>query len=401
MKKILFISYNYYPPFYSGKLIAAVKRLRDLDPAQFEVIVYTAGIKDYPSETCSGNVHIFRSPYFGDGRITQRLTIFVYWLWSLGRLLFEKNVAVVHFDENKGISIPFLNNASRASAWGHFSLMAKIAKKRGFKTIFEHAISDDEDHFVMDKWNKNFYQYIDCIVCVSEALFNAVHMTYPEKADKIVYGIEDDVFIPFEDPNRNRFRLEQGIRAEDTVFCFLGLVVERKGFDLISTVFPEVLNAYPNSILWCIGPRSHEESRHIHDDEVQKYLNILKPASDRVRFWGRIDDRPYLARILNAADVFLFPTRKEGFGLAPVEAMACGTPPIIARIPGVTDLANIEGETGLYITPGRADELQQAMLMLAGDKKMREIMGKKARQRVVDEFSWKQHVARWEHLYAE
>lgn len=403
MEKILFVSYNFYPPYYSGKLIAAVRRLQDIDPAKFEVVVITAGIMGYPSVDRSGNIRIFRSPYIGDGKIAKRLTTLIYWLWSLTKLLFEKKVAVVHFDEAKGVSIPLLDDSGGIGAWSHFRLLARIAKIRKIKTIYEHATSAIEGnagHFLPDPLSKKFFRYIDHIVCVSDALYDAVHLTYPDKAYKIVYGVEEDVFIPLDKITRTRFRSEHGLSKNEIVFCFLGLVVERKGFDLISSVFPEVLKEHPNSILWCIGPRSHQESRHIHDDEIQKYIDMLEPVMDHVKFWGRIDDRSYLAKILGAADVFLFPTRREGFGLAPVEAMACGIPPIIARIPGVTDLANIQGETGFYIIPGSAVELNQAMLMLAGDKKLRERMGRNARQRVVDKFSWKGHVAQWERLYA-
>jgi len=49
--------------------------------------------------------------------------------------------------------------------------------------------------------------------------------------------------------------------------------------------------------------------------------------------------------------------------------MACGVPPIIAHIPGVTDLASIEGVTGLYITPESAGELHQANLQTRRESK--------------------------------
>jgi len=404
MKKILFISYYFFPPYYSGKLIAAVKRLQDIDPAKFEVVVFTGGVKRYPSETRSGNLHIYRSPYLGEGKITKRLTVLIYWVWSLMKFLFEKNVSVIHFDEAKGISIPLCDAASLRSAWSHFGLLAKIASIRKIRTIYEHAtsaIEGNEGHFSPDQWSMKFYQKVDFIVCVSDALYEAVHKLYPEKGYKIVYGVEDDVFMPLDDRSKIFIRTEEGVGEEEIVFCFLGLVVKRKGFDLISEVFPKVLQEYPNSILWCIGPRNHVESRHIHDDEIRGYLDLLEPVRNHVKFWGMIKDRTYLAKILGAADVLLLPTRREGFGLAPAEAMSCGIPPIIARIPGVTDLANIEGETGFYITPGSADELKKAMLTLARDRALRERMGRKARQRVVDAFSWKQHVAEWERLYAE
>lgn len=85
--------------------------------------------------------------------------------------------------------------------------------------------------------------------------------------------------------------------------------------------------------------------------------------------------------------------------MAPLQAMSSGLPVIISYIPGITDLANIEGETGLYITPGSSDELKSAMLKLAENPALRKAMGGKARDRIVNDFSWQQHVDRWEQLY--
>jgi glycosyltransferase involved in cell wall biosynthesis len=80
--------------------------------------------------------------------------------------------------------------------------------------------------------------------------------------------------------------------------------------------------------------------------------------------------------------------------------MATGVPVVIARLPGITDLANIDGVTGLYVAPGNVEQLKEAMRRLGEDKVLRQRMGQAARQRIVEAFSWDQHVSRWEQLYA-
>ncbi len=398
MPKIVFVSYNYYPPSYSGKLMMACKRLQDLAALGFEIVVYTSGLKDCPGREGVGGVQMHRSPYVGDGKLSGRLTRLGFWIWSLVKLSLEKDVSFVHFDEYAWISLPLLPAFSLWGAWTHFSLLAMIAHHKHAKTLFEHAISDETGHFSPTRWSAHFFDQIDYIVCVSDALYEAVCQVYPQKANKIVYGIEEDVFAPMNEKERKSFRSEQGVGENDIVLCFMGLVVKRKGFDLIVEVFPDFVNEYPNSFLWCIGPRNRLESPHIHDDLIAQLQAPLEPVRDRVKFWGRVDDRQSLVKILGAADIFLFPTNREGMPLAPLEAMATGMPIIISNIPGVTDLANIDGETGFYMTPGNAHELRQAMAVLAGDKHLRQTMGANARQRVVEHFSWSGHVARWEYF---
>jgi glycosyltransferase involved in cell wall biosynthesis len=98
--------------------------------------------------------------------------------------------------------------------------------------------------------------------------------------------------------------------------------------------------------------------------------------------------------------VFVFPSRKEGMGIAPVEAMSVGLPVIIARIPGITDLANQDQKTGLYVPVGDAKELKQAMGRLGEQPELRLQMGACARQRVLNKFGWQQYITCWEEVYS-
>src|SRR5207248_3120913 len=77
------------------------------------------------------------------------------------------------------------------------------------------------------------------------------------------------------------------------------------------------------------------------------------------------DDLPAL---YGGADLFVFPSLYEGFGLPPVEAMACGTPVITSAIPV---LQEVGGDAARYVDPHSVDELCQAMLTVLDDTAVR------------------------------
>jgi len=170
---------------------------------------------------------------------------------------------------------------------------------------------------------------------------------------------------------------------------------------LLAPAFAGRAPEHPNWLRWVGGPGTRAESQNLDEAEVREVGAPLAGLEAQVRWWGRIDDRRELARILGAGDVFVFPSRREGFGLAPVEAMAAGVPVIISRIPGVTDLANVEGETGLYIPPNDAEALREAMERLGSDPELRRWMGQNAVRGVREAVSWEPYVHRWERLYRE
>lgn len=76
------------------------------------------------------------------------------------------------------------------------------------------------------------------------------------------------------------------------------------------------------------------------------------------------------ARIVSAADIFVFPSLFEGFGLPPLEAMACGTAVIAADSGGVRDYAQ-HGQNCLLVPPGQVESLAGAILQLLRDHELR------------------------------
>lgn len=391
--KIVYISHYYWPPHFGGELRIAIERLEELVKKGYTVKVFTSGVKDFVSEEQRNGINISRSPMIGEGRIARRLNRLLYWLWLYLRLLLEPKVDVVHVEVILGV-MGWIN------PYVYGQLLLWIAKRKGARIIRVHSLAtNDEDAFVIKSRSEmGFYRSVDKIVSVSPLLHEGVSGVFSEKAVLSVYGIRTDFFNQPDEIDRQDFRKNQGVDEEEVIFSFLGSFEYRKGLDLIVQSFIKHAEE-KNWKLWLIGPYRRIESPYIREDEVAELIEHLKPVEDRVQCWGKIDNRKELAEILSSSDVFLFPTRREGFGLAPLEAMACGVPVIVSRIPGVTDLANIEGETGYYIEVGDQEGLERKMLAFSADPVARKRMGKAGNRRINQDFAWEAYIEEWEKIY--
>ncbi len=104
-----------------------------------------------------------------------------------------------------------------------------------------------------------------------------------------------------------------------------------------------------------------------------------------VRFTGFVDeaDKPALYR---GADAFIFPSRYEGFGLPPLEALACGTPVVGGD---VSSIPEIVGSAGLLFSPDDVTGMAEALLRLSTDEAFRTELGRRALTQA-SRFSWMQ-----------
>lgn len=116
--------------------------------------------------------------------------------------------------------------------------------------------------------------------------------------------------------------------------------------------------------------------------ELSRTLGI----STTVHFLGQVDEAT-LQRLYQHADLFVMPSRGEGFGLVYLEAMACGTPVIAGNQDAAVEVVE-HGETGLLVDPDNVTELAQSILQLLTNNDLRKKMGEAGCQVAMTKFSY-------------
>jgi glycosyltransferase involved in cell wall biosynthesis len=117
-------------------------------------------------------------------------------------------------------------------------------------------------------------------------------------------------------------------------------------------------------------------------DETRQLVADLKLES-KVRFLGRVSDFE-LVTLYSMADIFAFPSFFEGFGIPPIEAMACGAPVITSN---TSSLPEVVGDAAIQIDPHDIDALAHAITQLLEDEPLREELRQKGYQRV-QHYTW-------------
>jgi glycosyltransferase involved in cell wall biosynthesis len=397
-KQIVFISYNYWPPDFGGELLLSIERFHALAERGFDITVLTSGRFGFPKQHVDHRLKVYRSPLVGVSHAARLLRRQVFFLWTIWRLI-RLPMNVVHIGD-----LPGIDSVTSALAVWTWAFLARI--RRAY-SVSVHSLADSSTTPFNTRgwegwWRSSQFRVIDKIVSNSPALQQSVELVLPGKSELIVNGVRDDYFCQIGETSRQSLRAQAGVFCDDDViFTFEGSVGLRKGFDTLAEAFAELVSTHPGWRLWVIGPYTHAESQNIDPKEVVVVTQKITGLESQVTFWGRVDDRLRSRDLLCASDVFVFPSRREGLGVAPLEAMATGLPVIISRIPGVTDLANVEGQTGLFIESGDSHGLRQAMLQLGEAPDLRRKMGSNARQRILELFNWTSYLRKWELLYTE
>jgi len=196
-------------------------------------------------------------------------------------------------------------------------------------------------------------------------------------------GVDPQAFRPVD---AEFLRARYGL-GDAPVIVSLGRMVARKNLRLLIEAMPAVRRALPGTRLLLGGTGPERESLMARAGE----LDLATGPEAAVLFPGRIADGEMAAHY-SLADVFCLPSlasRKdvEGFGIVYLEAGACEVPVVGGRAGGVPD-AVADGETGLLIDPASRSELEGALIALLSDRERRRAMGRRARERILKDFTW-------------
>ncbi len=147
----------------------------------------------------------------------------------------------------------------------------------------------------------------------------------------------------------------------DPTICFLGRLRRYKGAQFAVRALPRVLESVPEARLVLAGDGPYRPTL----EGLARSLGV----SERVRFLGSVS-QPEKVAALNAAQVAVNPSPKEGWGLTVIEANACGTPVVASRSPGLVESVR-DGETGILVPHGDVPALADGLIRLLRDRELR------------------------------
>jgi mannosyltransferase len=261
-------------------------------------------------------------------------------------------------------------------------LVLRLVFRRRLKLLFTSA--SQREHSGYTKW---LISKMDGLIATSKA--GQGYLTHPSQV--ILHGIDTAEFSPVED--KARLRVELGLPDQPIVGCF-GRVRHQKGTDVFVDAMIEVMADNPNVHALVMGRAT---PKHVSFENALKTKVAAAGLSDRFHFPGEVTVEE-IRRYYQALDLFVAPQRWEGFGLTPLEAMACGVPAVATTVGAFPELV-VEGETGYLVPAGDVPSMSQAILTSLTDSKRLAEMSRQARNHVVENFRIQGEAARIVDVY--
>ena len=246
-------------------------------------------------------------------------------------------------------------------------------------------IFDTAKNFFIKRLLRYSFHQADAITVLSEITRKEIVKLTKKKVDLIPFGVDTDKFIPATKSASKFFRIGT-IRT----------LSEKYGVEYLIRAFALVAGKYPNIVLDIVG-----------DGELKDKLVALSGelgVSDKVVFHGFISQQKEFDKyysILSQLDIFaiLSVLDSETFGVAAVEASACGIPVVATNVGGLTEVI-LDGKTGLIVPPRDVLKTAKAIEKLISDQQLRNSMRVAGRNFVMENYDWKKCVSKMVDLYA-
>jgi glycosyltransferase involved in cell wall biosynthesis len=204
--------------------------------------------------------------------------------------------------------------------------------------------------------------------------------TDPAKVHVVPNAIDAELLVDPGEAERDRVRERYQIRGRFVLFA--GNVKPHKNLERLIRAFARVRCQEGNEDLRLV----------LIGDDVSRYASLRRTAEEagvrqEVRFFGFVPHET-LAALYRMATVFAFPSLYEGFGLPPLEAMACGTPVVTSRI---SSLPEVVGDGALLVDPYSEDDIAQGIARVLDDQDLRARLIERGLERAAG-YSWARSV---------
>lgn len=223
---------------------------------------------------------------------------------------------------------------------------------------------------VSDRYLKIFNKNIESIINRANGIITvsnfskddiAKEFNYPKENIFVTYLAAEDIYKPLNKVNCKNF-IKRNYYIDDNFLLYVGGFSPRKNIIGLIEAFSLLKNIYTPSLKLVIA------GTHGISYEIYKKRAVELGIESHVLFPGFLP-LEHMPLFYNACEMLIYPSFYEGFGLPPLEAMACGTPVIASNC---TSIPEILGDSALLINPENIYEIQDAIFNLLTDKELNE-----------------------------
>jgi glycogen(starch) synthase len=261
----------------------------------------------------------------------------------------------------------------------------EYGRRSGLHDNNERMIHETERWLTFEAWR---------VICCSRYMKEHVSWLFSLPADKIdaiPNGVDVAEFVGTF--NKKAFRRIYALPSEKVVL-FVGRLVYEKGANLLVEAMPHVL--------------ARTDAKFVFAGEGYMKEQLLSRArqlgfADKAYFTGYVDEKT-LRRLYRIADVCVFPSLYEPFGIVALEAMAARAPVVVADVGGFSEIVEHD-KTGVKVYHNNVDSLAWGILRVLTDASYANSLRANASKSVLELYSWNQIAVRtkrvYEHVLAE
>ncbi|MEP7145703.1 MAG: glycosyltransferase family 4 protein [bacterium] len=288
----------------------------------------------------------------------------------------------------------YIHNFNSGFTFNRVSIL--IAKLLGKKVITETSLVGDDDPLSLGRfpnWKDFFkpkfirylfYRMADRYVSKSGVITEIFERSgIPmNKVAQIPYSVDIEKFSPVIPKMKCGLRKKLHIWEEGIIILFVGGINLRKGVHILVEAFLLIEKKYPELNLLLVGPTYKYDKKYISDLKEK-----IKASDAANRIILKEDNISNVEEYMQSSDIFILPSKQEGFPISILEAMSCGLTVIGSDIPEITEVQIKDGVDGFVFTTGDSNKLAAVIEKVINDKNNISALGMEARKKAVANWS--------------
>jgi len=266
--------------------------------------------------------------------------------------------------------------------WQPNFIPKRVKAKRTITTVHDFSFYLQPEWHPEERLNfyqKNFWEKAgksDWIITGSYFTQQEIidYMHYPAENIEVIYhAVDHNLYKPYE--TEILYRTKKKFDLKDQFLLFVGSIEPRKNLLTLLKAYrmlpADIKREYP---LILVGFKGWENKEIMHEIQREK---------THIHYLGYLSDEE-LAHIYNLATLFIYPSLYEGFGIPPLEAMACGTPVLASHIASIPEVC---GDAAIYCEPYSENDISQNIVKVLQEKPLQYTLIKKGFARA-SMFTW-------------